>query len=82
MLTQFTYTTGRVYDGEQVLEITLKVTEKDDDLGFATVDATFVDKSRHITGLVKDLLIFGNDTPQAVGRAVLGAYDRCNYQTL
>lgn len=78
----FTYNTSRKYNGEQNLIISVNAISDEDDLGTYTADVTFVDNSRNISGFIKDMLFFGSDTPEAFARAVLSAYDRCNYETI
>lgn len=70
------YATGRTYDTEQVLEIALL---DSDVCEFGTVvgKALFLDRSRHIAASV-DFVSFSN-TPEAIGKAVLGVYDSGDY---
>ena len=71
------YTTGRTYDGPQVLEITAPDLANDADL-YADVIVAFRDLSRSIHGRVT---LFGALTLDAhdLGRAVLAAYDAGAY---
>lgn len=71
-----TYKTGRTYDTEQVLEITIE-TRAEDEFGLEDVVATFKDKSRHIQGRVR-VVVF-ND---GIGAAVLNAYDAGRYEAI
>ena len=70
------YQTGRTYDGEQVLQISVE-SESIDEYGLSEVVATFVDPSRHIRGRV-EVIVF-ND---GIGAAVLSAYDAGRYDAL
>ena len=76
------YITGRVYNGEQNLEISLIGDEPADvyDMVLRTVE--FRDNSRNITGRIKNFVFFTFDTPQAVGRQVLSMYDKGMYQEI
>ena len=81
----FTYNTGRVYNGEQNLIITVTPTESPDEFGSYAADVSFVDNSRYISGRwqgKKGLLIFGSDTPQEFGRVVLKMYDTGSYELI
>lgn len=71
-----TYQTGRTYDGEQVLQISVE-SESVDEYGLTEVVATFVDQSRHIKGRVNTIIF--ND---GIGAAVLSAYDAGRYESL
>ena len=74
---QITYKTGRTYDTEQVLQITV---EQDIEADYAIRDivAVFVDSSRHISGRVHTTL-FGSD---GIGESVLREYDAGRYTTI
>jgi hypothetical protein len=71
------YHTGRTYDTEQVLKITIEQMQPDD-FGIVDFTAVFVDASRHISGRVNTISITsaGHD----IGRAVLSAYDAGQYE--
>lgn len=71
------FPTGRTYDADQVLEITV-LAEFEDEFGLRDVSATFVDSSRHIKGKL-DIVVFLDET---IGQAVLKAYDAGNYQSI
>jgi hypothetical protein len=75
-MTTLTYTTGRTYDGPQVLEITLESSQVDE-FGLTDIIATFKDASRHIKGRVTTVIF--ND---GVGQAVLEAYDAGRYEAI
>lgn len=70
------YSTGRTYDGPQVLEIEIEA-RKEDDFGLEEITATFRDHSRHIAGRV-NALIFSD----GIGPAVLTEYDAGRYQAI
>lgn len=70
------YTTGRTYDGPQVLEIEVE-TRKEDEFGLEEITATFRDQSRHIAGRVTALVF-----PDGIGPAVLVEYDAGRYQAI
>jgi len=67
-----TYKTGRTYDGEQVLKITIEQMQSND-FGIVDFTAVFVDASRHVRGRVSTASI--TSAEHDIGRAVLGAYD-------
>jgi hypothetical protein len=67
-----TYNTGRTYDTEQVLKITIEQMQPND-FGIVDFIAVFVDSSRHISGRVYTASITSAEND--IGRAVLGAYD-------
>lgn len=67
------FRTGRIYDTEQVLEITIEQ-DKDDGL-VREVTATFVDASRRIEGRVHVVA----SSIAGIGPIVLEAYDAGNY---
>ena len=69
------FSTGRVYDEPQILDITVE-NESVDDLGIIEFTATFVDTSRHISGKVDAIALKESD----IGKAVLLAYDAGQYQ--
>jgi hypothetical protein len=71
------FSTGRTYDADQVLEITV-LDDLEDEFGLRDVSATFVDASRHIKGKL-DVVVFLDET---IGEAVLKAYDAGNYQSI
>ena len=71
------YSTGRVYNGAQVLEITIE-RETPDEFGTLDIVATFNDASRGIAGRV-DVLSF---EPDDIGPAVLMAYDAGRYELI
>jgi hypothetical protein len=71
------FKTGRTYDFEQVLEITLE-REAQDDLGLQEITATFVDASRGISGRVQVTVFLD----ESVGDAVLHAYDAGRYDII
>ena len=70
------YDTGRVYDGQQILAITVEH-ESVDEWGLRVIEAIFLDASRHISGRVNTIL-FGDD----IGQAILSAYDAGQYKPL
>lgn len=70
------YTTGRTYDGPQILEIEIE-TRKQDEFGLEEITATFRDQSRHIAGRVTALVF-----PDGIGAAVLTEYDAGRYQAI
>ena len=70
------YITGRTYDTEQVLEITL-LDSNVCEFGTVVGKALFLDRSRRIAASV-DFVSF-NDSPEAIGKAVLGVYDSGDY---
>ena len=70
------YSTGRTYDGPQVLQIEIE-TRKEDDFGLEEITATFRDQSRHISGRVTALVF-----PDGIGPAVLTEYDAGRYQAI
>jgi hypothetical protein len=71
------YSTGRVYNGAQVLNITVE-RETVDEFGTLDIVATFDDASRGISGRV-DVLAFA---PDDIGPAVLMAYDAGRYELI
>ena len=73
----FEFTTGRTYDAHQVLLITVE-DKTTDEFGLVDITATFVDRSRNISGRVKTVM-FPHDI---IGSAVLAAYDAGNYSLL
>ena len=73
----FEFTTGRTYDAPQVLLITVE-DKTTDEFGLVDITATFVDRSRNISGRVKTVM-FPHDI---IGSAVLAAYDAGNYSLL
>jgi hypothetical protein len=75
-MTRIQYSTGRIYDEPQVLEIEIE-TRKEDDFGLEEITATFRDQSRHISGRVTAILF--ND---GIGAAVLTEYDAGRYQPI
>jgi hypothetical protein len=70
------YTTGRTYDGPQILEIEIE-DRQTDEFGLEEITATFRDSSRHIAGRVTAIVF--ND---GIGAAVLTAYDAGRYQAI
>ena len=72
------YNTGRTYDTEQILEITVEEYGMDE-WGIGEITATFKDSSRHISGRIVRAPIFARDS---IGEAVLSAYDNGNYQAV
>lgn len=70
------YTTGRTYDTEQVLEITVE-SESMDSWGLQEIVATFNDTSRHIKGRVNTVVF-----AEGIGKAVLEAYDAGRYESI
>ena len=73
---QIKYSTGRTYDAQQVLEITIEARAKDE-FDIEEITATFTDASRHIKGRVTTLVF--ND---GIGPAVLAAYDAGRYDPI
>ena len=80
MTKTFSHYTGRKYNGEQNLVITVVPVTPADEFGIYTADVTFVDNSRGISGVFKGMLIFDSGTPQEVGRVVLSMYDKGLYE--
>jgi len=80
MTKTLTYNTGRIYNGEQTLEITVTPLETPGEFGEYNASLKFVDASRNISGIIPSYLIFSTDTPQEVCRACLSMYDKGNYQ--
>jgi len=76
--TPFNYRTGRVYDEPQILTITVQ-DKKTDEYGLIDITATFVDKSRNISGRVSTVL---SDERALIGEAVLAEYDAGRYSPL
>jgi hypothetical protein len=70
------FRTGRIYDIEQVLEITIEQ-DKDDGL-IREITATFVDASRHIEGRVHAV----GSSIAGIGPIVLEAYDDGRYDPI
>lgn len=72
------YSTGRVYNNQQFLDI---VFEDQDvvELNLDDVEVFFHDASRHISGVVL-LYGFDMDTNANIGRAVLREYDAGRYR--
>ena len=70
------YITGRSYECAQVLEITI-TGRSTDEFGLETIQATFTDASRHISGKCEALVF--ND---GIGAAVLCAYDAGRYTSI
>jgi hypothetical protein len=70
------YSTGRTYDGPQVLEIEIE-NRQTDEFGLEEITATFRDSSRHIAGRVTAIVF--ND---GIGAAVLTEYDAGRYQAI
>lgn len=70
------YTTGRTYDGPQILEIEIE-NRQTDEYGLEEITATFRDQSRHIAGRVTAIVF--ND---GIGAAVLTEYDAGRYQAI
>jgi hypothetical protein len=70
------YSTGRTYDGPQILAIEIE-TRKEDEFGLEEITATFTDQSRHIAGRVTALVF-----PDGVGAAVLTEYDAGRYTAI
>jgi hypothetical protein len=70
------YSTGRTYDGPQILEIEIE-DRQTDEFGLEEITATFRDSSRHIAGRVTAIVF--ND---GIGAAVLAAYDSGRYQAI
>lgn len=77
-MTYTTYKTGRTYDTDQVLEITVEE-QGTDEWGIGEVTATFKDASRNIAGRVVRAPIFARES---IGEAILSAYDHGNYQAI
>lgn len=73
-----THSTGRTYDTEQVLEITVEE-QGTDEWGIGEITATFKDASRNISGRIVKAPIFARES---IGEAVLSAYDHGNYQAI
>jgi hypothetical protein len=69
------YNTGRTYDTEQVLAITIEE-QGTDEWGFGEITATFYDASRGILGRVVRLPFFSSDN---IGEIILSAYDQGKY---
>ena len=80
------YKTDRFYNGEQNLFIMVRDNRAYDDR-FVAHDITFQDKSRGIVGCFnfvdvedRDFVLEYFTTPEQIGRYVLGAYDRGEYE--
>jgi len=77
----FEYTTGREYNGMQVLEITVQ-NRSVDDMGLIDCTVSFRDKSRGIAG--RTTVYVGFDTEcidnDKIGKSVLTSYDTGNYE--
>jgi hypothetical protein len=71
------FSTGRVYDAPQVLDITVEQ-ESADEFGIIYFTAVFVDASRHISGRVETVAFKDSE----IGKAVLQAYDAGQYQAV
>ena len=71
------FKTGRMYDAEQVLEITIEQ-DKEDEFGIREITATFVDASRHIEGRVHAV----GSSIAGIGPIVLEAYDDGRYDPI
>ena len=68
------FKTGRTYDTEQVLEITIEQDQQDEH-GLHNVTATFTDASRRIAGRVQTVVF----PTESIGKAVLKEYDAGRY---
>jgi len=73
----FKFTTGREYNGPQVLEITVE-NKTLDDSGLTEYTVTFRDQSRCIAGRAN--LFESFDDVNVIGKSVLNAYDRGWYE--
>lgn len=80
------YKTDRFYNGEQELRIMVRNNSSQDDFNLAH-DITFHDASRGIVGCLnfidvedRDFVLEYFTTPEQIGRYVLGAYDRGEYE--
>ena len=76
----FTFDTGRLYNGPQVLEITVQYPEFGDDM-IADGVAVFIDNSRGISGRVH-IWVFESDKDRDIGRSVLKEYDAGAYELI
>ena len=80
MKTTFEYTTGREYNGLQVLEITVQ-SKSIDDMGLIDYTVSFRDQSRGIAG--RTTVFVGFDTEcidnAQIGKRVLSSYDTGHY---
>jgi Flp pilus assembly protein CpaB len=77
-MTYLEFTTGRTYDAQQVLQITVEE-QGTDEWGIGEVTATFYDASRRVSGRVIKTPVFAGES---IGQAILSAYDHGNYQTI
>jgi len=71
------FKTGRTYDAEQVLEITIEQ-NREDEFGIREITAKFVDASRNIEGRVNFVASAFTD----IGKAVLEEYDAGQYTSI
>ena len=76
---KFNYSTGRIYDGPQQLEITVVRTAEWDEFGTAPCMMYFNDKSRHIAGCLESIAFMGDTDIQSAGVHVLRVYDAGNH---
>ena len=76
---KFSYSTGRIYDGPQLLEITVVRTADWDEFDVASCEIYFNDKSRHIAGRHASISYKGDADTQATGGYVLRIYDAGKY---
>lgn len=70
------YSTGRTYNGPQVLQITIE-SRSTDEFGIDQIVATFHDESRNIKGRT-EVLVFGD----GIGASILSAYDAGRYNLI
>jgi len=76
-MNSFVFSTGRIYNGPQNLEITYTIQKNEDEFG--TLKATFNDQSRGVKGKVNILFVSLDSTNREIGGLVLYAYDIGNY---
>ena len=79
---QTEYITGREYDGEQILLITIESEKQEDFAGYVELVITFIDNSRHIKGRVRLPMMNENYTCKLIGSDVLRLYDMGLYQSI
>ena len=84
---QIEYVTGREYDGEQVLLITVESEKQEnfegyDAAGYVELTVNFIDRSRNIKGRVTLPMINKNYSCHLLGRDLLMSYDMGLYQSI
>ena len=79
-MTDFEFTTDRIYDGAQRVTVTVENVTAPDDFDCVDVTATFTDHSRHITGRAWLPMLPAQFTAHQLQRALMSAYDNNQYQ--